>query len=211
MPTALVTGTLALTTAAMSESESAMLSQHDPALAPLAHFSTCELSDALVRLGVPNGGHIPDIRMLAPAPSSALGDTTRLCGPAYTVHIVLASNTTAPRLDAHFIDLAPAGCVVVVDAPPGTSSLPLPLSLHVTPLPRHRSDQRRLGRADGRGRTGARRARRSRVRARTRHRRAARTHGLPCFRARYGDGRAGARDACRGGGRPTGAPRRQTW
>ncbi|EIW62876.1 RraA-like protein [Trametes versicolor FP-101664 SS1] len=80
--------------------------------AALAEFSTCEISDALIKLGSPHGGHIPDIHMLSPADS-----TTRLCGPAYTVQMVLGSDTSAPKLSAHFVDTAPEGSVVVISAP----------------------------------------------------------------------------------------------
>ncbi|KAI0368350.1 RraA-like protein [Pilatotrama ljubarskyi] len=78
----------------------------------LAEFSTCEISDALIKLGSPHGGHIPDIHMLSPSDS-----TTRICGPAYTVQMVLGSDTTAPKLSTHFVDTAPEGSVVVINAP----------------------------------------------------------------------------------------------
>lgn len=81
----------------------------------LADFSTCEISDALIKLGIPHGGHIPDIHMLSPAPS---GSPARICGPAYTVQMVFASDTTAPKPTAHFVDTAPAGSVILVHAPP---------------------------------------------------------------------------------------------
>ncbi|KAI0690527.1 ribonuclease E inhibitor RraA/Dimethylmenaquinone methyltransferase [Cytidiella melzeri] len=82
----------------------------------LSKFSTCEISDALLKLGVPHGGHIPDIHMFSP---SATGSgETRICGPAYTVQMVLGSDTSAPKLTAHFVDTTPPGSVVVVAAPP---------------------------------------------------------------------------------------------
>lgn len=80
--------------------------------AALVVFSTCEISDALIKLGSPHGGHIPDIHMLSPSDS-----TVRLCGPAYTVQMVLGSDTSAPKLSAHFVDTAPEGSVVVINAP----------------------------------------------------------------------------------------------
>ncbi|KAH9485566.1 4-hydroxy-4-methyl-2-oxoglutarate aldolase [Psilocybe cubensis] len=82
----------------------------------LKDFSTCEISDALIKLSVPHGGHIPDIHMTCPSPD------VKLCSPAYTVQMVLASNTTAPKLTAHFVDTAPAGSVIVIDAPPEAKS-----------------------------------------------------------------------------------------
>lgn len=90
-----------------------MMSSNTTTQSRLAEFSTCELSDALIKLGSPHGGHIPDIHMLSPTDSS-----TRLCGPAYTVQMVLGSNKTAPKLSAHFVDTAPEGSVVVISAPP---------------------------------------------------------------------------------------------
>ncbi|KAI0085185.1 RraA-like protein [Irpex rosettiformis] len=82
----------------------------------LSKYSTCELSDALIKLGVPHGGYIPDIHMFSPS-STGSGDT-RICGPAYTVQMVLGSDTSAPKLSQHFVDTTPSGSVVVVAAPP---------------------------------------------------------------------------------------------
>ncbi|KAG5734462.1 Protein dlpA [Termitomyces sp. T112] len=76
---------------------------------PLVQFSTCEISDALIKLGLPHGGHIPDIGEMF-----ACG---RNCGPAYTVRMVDASNTIAPRLESHFLDIAPRGHFIVIEAP----------------------------------------------------------------------------------------------
>ena len=79
-------------------------------------FSTCEISDALLKLDVPHGGHIPDIHRVSPHP---FGTVARLCGPAYTVRLVLASERDAPKLQGHFVDLAPEGTVAFICAPPG--------------------------------------------------------------------------------------------
>jgi hypothetical protein len=91
----------------------------------LAHsdLTTCEISDALLKLGVPHGGHIPDIHRISPQlhPEGSAG-IVRLCGPAYTVRIVLASERDEPKLQGgHFVDLAPEGSVAFVSAPPGLS------------------------------------------------------------------------------------------
>ncbi|EIN11669.1 RraA-like protein [Punctularia strigosozonata HHB-11173 SS5] len=79
---------------------------------PLAAFSTCEISDALAKLGIAHGGHIPDIHQVS------AGRTPTICAPAYTVKMVLASDKDAPKSDVHFVDAAPEGHVVVIDAPP---------------------------------------------------------------------------------------------
>jgi len=99
-------------TRAMSSSAS-VRSSH----AALSKFSSCELSDALIKLGLPHGGHIPDIHMFSPSDPE-----TRICGPAYTVKMVLGSDTVAPKLDKHFVDEAPSDSVVVIDVPLQTKS-----------------------------------------------------------------------------------------
>ena len=88
----------------------------------LATYSTCEISDALIKQGTPHGGFVPDIvaEMISASSSQA-----RLCGQAYTVQMVLTSDDTAPRLSAHFVDTAPEGCVIVISAPRSVSVLSL--------------------------------------------------------------------------------------
>jgi hypothetical protein len=91
-------------------------------------FSTCEVSDALIKLGVPHAGHIADIHYISPYSGSESGGpaqgvpVVRLCGPAYTVRMVLASDHGAPKLQqSHFVDLAPEGSIAFVSAPSGWS------------------------------------------------------------------------------------------
>ncbi|KAJ8487569.1 hypothetical protein ONZ45_g8063 [Pleurotus djamor] len=84
----------------------------------LSSFSSCEISDALIKLGLETGGYIPDINMVSPAPPSA----TRICGPAYTVQMVLASDKAAPKLEKHFVDTIPEGSVIVINAPPNAKN-----------------------------------------------------------------------------------------
>ncbi|KZV71458.1 RraA-like protein [Peniophora sp. CONT] len=83
-------------------------------MSPLADFSTCELSDALIKLGVKNGGHIPDLRIISSGPEPQ----RRLCGPAFTIRMVLSSQTDAPKLQGHFVDKIEEGSVAFVSAPP---------------------------------------------------------------------------------------------
>ncbi|KAJ3749014.1 ribonuclease E inhibitor RraA/Dimethylmenaquinone methyltransferase [Lentinula detonsa] len=77
-------------------------------MSALASFSSCEISDALIKLGVPSGGYIPDINHFSGKP---------ICGPAYTVKFVHSTETDAPKLSEHFVDTAPSGSVIVVEAP----------------------------------------------------------------------------------------------
>jgi hypothetical protein len=60
----------------------------------LEGFSTCEISDAFIKLGlthnakevpVQRGGFLPDIQMLSPSPHDIIGQNKRICGRAYTV------------------------------------------------------------------------------------------------------------------------------
>ncbi|KAJ7262217.1 ribonuclease E inhibitor RraA/Dimethylmenaquinone methyltransferase [Mycena haematopus] len=80
----------------------------------LSSFSTCEISDALIKLGVASGGYIAGLDLFASGNSSESG---KICAQAYTVKFVLASDTSAPKLSEHFVDTAPAGSVIVIDVP----------------------------------------------------------------------------------------------
>lgn len=82
----------------------------------MAIFSTCEISDALIKLGLPHGGYIPDITMISPSRDD---ECVRVCGRAYTVKMVLASNKSAPAPEKHFVDAAPKDSVMVIVAPSG--------------------------------------------------------------------------------------------
>ena len=89
---------------------------------PLADFSACELSDALIKLQVAGGGHIPDIVSALPPARSDADDAlpASIRGPAYTVRMVMTTNMNAPTLTEHFVDTArPNGCIIVIDAPRG--------------------------------------------------------------------------------------------
>uniref|UniRef100_D8Q960 RraA-like protein n=2 Tax=Schizophyllum commune (strain H4-8 / FGSC 9210) TaxID=578458 RepID=D8Q960_SCHCM len=92
------------------------MSSSSPRTTLLSEFSTCEISDALIKLGVPHGGLLPDIQLKVPSQDA------RICGPAYTVRMVLSSDTSAPKLSGHFVDQAPEGSVIVIDAPPETKN-----------------------------------------------------------------------------------------
>ncbi|KAJ7593946.1 ribonuclease E inhibitor RraA/Dimethylmenaquinone methyltransferase [Mycena floridula] len=77
----------------------------------ISDFTSCEISDALVKLGVPQGGHVSDIIPFSPS------EPVPICGPAYTVKMVLGTDESAPKLSSHFVDTAPAGSIIVIDAP----------------------------------------------------------------------------------------------
>lgn len=97
----------------MSESDAPQLLDSSP----LSQFSSCEISDALVKLGVASGGHIPDITMFSPSRDA---ENVKICGPAYTVKMVHATDKQSPSPPVHFVDAAPAGHVMLISAPPRT-------------------------------------------------------------------------------------------
>jgi hypothetical protein len=122
----------------------------------LAAFSTCEISDALLKLGLSHGGHIPDISLISPSPTA----DTKLCGPAYTVQMVMASDTQAPKLSSHFVDTSPSGSVIVINAPQGAVYCFSLNIVYISSLgPLYRSQERCLGRLDDRRGTKPRRSR----------------------------------------------------
>ncbi|GHJ84612.1 hypothetical protein NliqN6_1014 [Naganishia liquefaciens] len=82
----------------------------------LKPFSTCDISDALVKLGVPHGGCIPDIRAFSPREEEA--PDMKVIGPAFTVEMVHASTAGGEKPKGHHIDLAAAGDVMVITSPP---------------------------------------------------------------------------------------------
>ncbi|GAA5795392.1 ribonuclease E inhibitor RraA/Dimethylmenaquinone methyltransferase [Helicostylum pulchrum] len=85
-------------------------------LEELKKYSTCEIADALLKLGQgPWGGYIPDIELWSPA--YCQGDT-RIVGPAFTVKMVEKSDTTSPTPKEHFVDAAHEGSIIVISAPP---------------------------------------------------------------------------------------------
>ena len=113
----------------------------------LSGFSTCELSDALVKLKVPSGGHLPDIyRITTPSPSGEDGSST-LCGPAYTVKMVLSSDTESPKLTSHFVDTAIQDSVIVIDAPASQPKF-TSLNLFYIHIPSFRRKECCMGRFD---------------------------------------------------------------
>ncbi|KAH6913895.1 ribonuclease E inhibitor RraA/Dimethylmenaquinone methyltransferase [Coprinopsis sp. MPI-PUGE-AT-0042] len=75
----------------------------------LSEFSTCEVSDTLIKLKVPHGGYLPDVKMIS---------SGKICSPAYTVRMVMSSDSTSPKFQGgHFVDGIAKGHVVVIDAP----------------------------------------------------------------------------------------------
>ncbi|KAH8817078.1 ribonuclease E inhibitor RraA/Dimethylmenaquinone methyltransferase [Xylogone sp. PMI_703] len=85
----------------------------DPIVEALKSFSTCDVSDALLKLKHPNGGFLADLIMWSPQRQE--GDT-KIVGPAYTVQYV-PKGTDTPAHSGHYIDSIPAGAVVFISSP----------------------------------------------------------------------------------------------
>ncbi|KAL9940377.1 hypothetical protein V8E36_001082 [Tilletia maclaganii] len=87
--------------------------------ARVQEYSTCEISDGLIKLGIPHGGHIPGIDIFSPG---HIDGSTRVCGPAFTVKMVSQKDKDAPKPAKHFVDASEPGSVMVVTCPPNTRS-----------------------------------------------------------------------------------------
>ncbi|CAE6491208.1 unnamed protein product, partial [Rhizoctonia solani] len=96
-------------------------------LRELEHFSSSEITNALVSLGlshravdapVQRGGHLPDIHMLSPWPNDRSGQYMRVCGYAYTVKMLPAANGYPSNIAPQVIEAAPMGSIVIVSVPP---------------------------------------------------------------------------------------------
>lgn len=92
------------------------------AITALRRFSTCDVGDALIKLHVPYGGYLHGLRMFSPNPNTSQPTPTKIFGPAYTVQMVPASDTTSPRPDIHFADGAEKDSVVFISQPKGMYS-----------------------------------------------------------------------------------------
>ncbi|KAG8997936.1 hypothetical protein FRB94_007368 [Tulasnella sp. JGI-2019a] len=89
----------------------------------LKPYTTCEISDAFIKLKHDRAWYIPDIVQYSPMQPSDITSSgpsstdNKICGPAYTVKMVLASDKTSPTPKQHFVDAIPEGSVVVISSP----------------------------------------------------------------------------------------------
>ncbi|KAM0756307.1 RraA-like protein [Meredithblackwellia eburnea MCA 4105] len=87
----------------------------------LSDYASCEISDALVKLKVPHAGFIPDLDIV----SHGKNKHSKVIGEAYTVKMVDSADKDAPKLEGHFVDLAPSGSIMVISSPPHVKSASL--------------------------------------------------------------------------------------
>ncbi|KAJ0414259.1 ribonuclease E inhibitor RraA/Dimethylmenaquinone methyltransferase [Aspergillus carlsbadensis] len=89
------------------------------AIRALRKFASCDIGDALVKLGVPNGGYLAGLKMFSPG---VMCTKTRMFGPAYTVRMVRDSDKASPTPPNHFADAIPKESVVFISQPKGLVS-----------------------------------------------------------------------------------------
>ncbi|KAJ5766575.1 uncharacterized protein N7511_004191 [Penicillium nucicola] len=89
------------------------------AIKALGKFASCDIGDALVNLGLRHGGYLSGLKMYSPGSN---GTVAKICGPAYTVRMVHASDKTSPNPPHHFVDGIPKGSVVFISQPKGLIS-----------------------------------------------------------------------------------------
>ncbi|TYJ55948.1 hypothetical protein B9479_003333 [Cryptococcus floricola] len=68
----------------------------------LRELSTCEISDALIKLGLTTGGFIPDLHIFSPRQTESL----KVVGPAFTVQMVAENvkrDEEPPKTKEHFV------------------------------------------------------------------------------------------------------------
>ncbi|KAA6410812.1 MAG: hypothetical protein FRX48_05122 [Lasallia pustulata] len=87
----------------------------DPVVQALQEYSSCDVSDALLKLNHPYGGFLSNLTLWSPARQEG---PTKIVGPAYTVRYVPKDLGLKPEFCGHYIDSIPAGAVVFISAPP---------------------------------------------------------------------------------------------
>ncbi|PSR81353.1 ribonuclease E inhibitor RraA/Dimethylmenaquinone methyltransferase [Coniella lustricola] len=92
---------------------SAAATSTDPLVEQLKQYTTCDVSNGLVKLKFRNGGFLSGLTLWSPERQA--GDT-RIVGPVYTVQYAPLSDPR-PKLPTHYIDGVPAGAVVFVSCP----------------------------------------------------------------------------------------------
>ncbi|KAI9216018.1 ribonuclease E inhibitor RraA/Dimethylmenaquinone methyltransferase [Blastocladiella britannica] len=81
----------------------------------LEPFGPCDVSDALLKLGL-DDGYLTTPNLV---PSASSSNAVKVIAPAYTVQVVAASNEAAPKYAGNYVDTCPHGAVLVVSVPEG--------------------------------------------------------------------------------------------
>ncbi|KAK3355991.1 ribonuclease E inhibitor RraA/Dimethylmenaquinone methyltransferase [Neurospora tetraspora] len=92
------------------------MTKEDLVVKALQQYTTCDVSDALIKLKYRNGGFLSGLTMWSPHRQEG---ATKIVGPAYTVQYVPLDDPR-PKHPTHYIDDVPKGCVIFVSAPAKT-------------------------------------------------------------------------------------------
>lgn len=90
----------------------------------LKKYTACDISDALVKLKVPNSGFLPDLKLYSPSPVSA--DSQIIIAPASTLLLVPKNTVDISAYPAanipegkHWVDLTQSESMLVISQPKG--------------------------------------------------------------------------------------------
>ncbi|CAI7657070.1 hypothetical protein N7533_001150 [Penicillium manginii] len=89
------------------------------AVQALGKFASCDIGDALVKLGIKHGGYLSGLSMYSP---HRMSGPSKIFGPAYTVRMVPAADKILSNPPCHFADAIPKDSVVFVSQPKGLIS-----------------------------------------------------------------------------------------
>ena len=82
----------------------------------LARYTTCDVSDALTKLGIYDC-FIQNVSLVSPNPYSLVAAKARVCGPAYTVEFAPITDSQSIKPEYHHVDSCPKGSVIVIKTP----------------------------------------------------------------------------------------------
>ncbi|KAL6719745.1 hypothetical protein ACLMJK_001666 [Lecanora helva] len=85
----------------------------------LQDFSSCDVSDALQKLGHPHGGFLSDLTLWSPQRQEG---PTKIIGPAYTVKYIPKDQPANSTHKGHYIDTLPPHSILFISAPPTTTN-----------------------------------------------------------------------------------------
>ncbi|KAI1818550.1 RraA-like protein [Poronia punctata] len=89
----------------------------DPIVEALQEYTTCDVSDALIKLKYRNGGFLSGLTMWSPVRQEG---STKIVGKAYTVQYVPLDDPVPKYAGGHYIDQVPKGAVIFVSCPAKT-------------------------------------------------------------------------------------------
>ncbi|KAL8905187.1 MAG: hypothetical protein Q9207_002779 [Kuettlingeria erythrocarpa] len=88
----------------------------DAVMNELRKYTTCDVSDALLKLNHPHGGFLSGLTLWSPRRQEG---PTRMVGQAFTVRYVPKDEEPMAKQEGHYIDRVPPGHVLFVSGPPG--------------------------------------------------------------------------------------------